>query len=77
MSFNYNVFGAVTGSIGLLLGVLPMFLYFSMIRPKHLQKSLDNVLSRSDQALARIQETGILLDDFPGGIRAAQERLDA
>ena len=77
MPFNYNVFGAVTGGIGLLLGAVPMFLCFAMFRPKHLRESLDNVLSLSEQALMRIQEAGILLDDIPGGIKAARERLDA
>lgn len=77
MSFNYDVFGAVTGGIGLLLAVIPTSLYFAVLRPKHLRKALDSVLSWSDQALVRIQETGILLDDYPGGLEAAQKQHDA
>lgn len=76
MSFNYNVFGAVTAGIGLLLGVIPVFLYFAMFRPKHLHKSLVNVLSELDQTLLGIQEAGILLDDFPGGLDAVRQRLN-
>lgn len=77
MSFNYNVFGAVTAGIGLLLAVIPMFLCFAIFSPTHLRKALDNALSLSDQALLRIQETGTPLDDFSGGLKAARERLDA
>ncbi|KAH9841936.1 uncharacterized protein C8Q71DRAFT_354628 [Rhodofomes roseus] len=75
MSFNFNVFGAVTGGLGFLLAIL-QYLLFVTFRPSRVLRALEESLDSLQNVLVDVQRDGIPDDDFSLGWAGAQTRLD-